>query len=134
MSNTITEFDKSASHIYTFLSVVHPVKGTEHRFKAILDTGAPVTEFVDTVLLQAGIIHETDPQVSVRSDLQSKRYRKLVFPEINIFGRVLHNFEAHVARWKSDWGIGALIGLDFFRRFKVAINYKAGQIITEPYE
>jgi hypothetical protein len=33
----------------------------------------------------------------------------------------------------EDWGVDALVGLDFFKQFRVTIDYKAGQIITEPF-
>lgn len=45
---------------------------------------------------------------------------------IRLIGALKTSFEKH-------WGVDALIGLDFFRKFRVTIDYQAGQIITEPY-
>jgi hypothetical protein len=37
-----------------------------------------------------------------------------------------------VSRFDPAWGIGALIGLDFFRRFKVTIDYGKAVLVCEP--
>ena len=39
----------------------------------------------------------------------------------------------HYTSFEKDWGVDALIGLDFFRHFRVTVDYKAGQIITEQF-
>lgn len=134
MPKTITEFDIKENHIYTFLDVKHPEKETFHRFKAIIDTGAPFTEFVDSALVQAGIIEVSEKEILIKTDLQSQKYGKIIFPEIKICGHVIKDFQTYVSRWSSQWGIGALIGLDFFRKFRVTIDYKKGYLITETYE
>ncbi len=40
--------------------------------------------------------------------------------------------KVYVSHFEKSWGIKALIGLDFFRYFRVTIDYKAGHLITEP--
>ncbi|MFT4924383.1 MAG: hypothetical protein ACI8WB_000461 [Phenylobacterium sp.] len=35
--------------------------------------------------------------------------------------------------FESSWGIDALIGLDFFRRYQLTINYPKGLLISQPY-
>lgn len=45
----------------------------------------------------------------------------------------IEGLEVVVSRFDEIWGIDALIGLDFFRRFRVTVDYRAGHIITEPY-
>ena len=43
------------------------------------------------------------------------------------------SFEFFVSHFEQSWGIDALIGLDFFRRFLVTIDYKNGFLVTSPY-
>lgn len=134
MQQTITRFDTTRHHIYTTLVVTHPRTKTQHNFLAIIDTGAPVTEFVDSVLMQAGIIESTDDTVAIKRDLESQKYRQVSFPLVEICGFKIENFEVYVARLDPSWGIDALIGLDFFRKHKVTIDYSRGVIITSPFE
>lgn len=80
MHRTITPFDTSARHIHTTVFVIHPQTGTRHSFDAILDTGAPWTEFSDVILSRTGFIDSTNNQVKIRQELQSQKYGKLVLP------------------------------------------------------
>ena len=47
--------------------------------------------------------------------------------------RAILDTGAYVSHYEKHWGVDALIGLDFFRQFRVTIDYKVGQIITEPF-
>lgn len=44
----------------------------------------------------------------------------------------IKDFEVMVSRFDQSWGVAGLIGLDFFKRFRVTIDYKAGHLVTEP--
>lgn len=132
MPSTITLFDTAKHHIYSTFFVTHPVKGTKHTFRGIIDTGAPRTEFSDVVLTRCGIIDATNREIQIKSGLQTQKYGKMLLPQIEICGQTIPRFEVMVSRLDESWGMDALIGLDFFRRFQVTINYKLGKIITEP--
>ena len=54
-----------------------------------------------------------------------------MLPSITICGQTIENLEVMVSRFDPAWGIAALIGLDFFRRFKVTIDYGSGQLVCE---
>lgn len=126
-----TPFDTSRHHIFTTFIVTHPTTGTKHSFEGIIDTGAPHTEFTDTVLARIGIIKAPNPDIQVREGLQSQKYGRITFPQLEICGQVLKNFQAFVTKLDESFGVDALIGLDFFRKFEVKINYKLGTIVTE---
>ena len=133
MPNMIIPFDTARHHIYIKFFVTHPLSGSRHSFNGILDTGAPRTEFADVVLSQIGFIANADHEVGIGPGLQTQKYGKTVLPSIEICGHIIQNFEVLVSRFEKSWGIAALIGLDFFRRFRVAIDYEAGLITTEPF-
>lgn len=61
--------------------------------------------------------------MSIQPGLQTQRYGKLILPELRVCGQTLTDFEIRVSRFEQSWGIDALVGLDFFRRFPVTINY-----------
>lgn len=128
MPRTITPFDTKQHHIYTQLIVTHPEKGTKHHFLGIIDTGAPVTEFVDSVLIQAGFMNTSEEKIKIKEGMQSQKYGRITFPEIEICGQIIKNFDAYICRLEPSWGIDVLVGLDFFRRFDVTISYTRGQI------
>ena len=46
----------------------------------------------------------------------------------------MDGFEVFVSHFEQSWGIDALIGLDFFRRFLVTIDYVNGVLVTSPYK
>lgn len=51
---------------------------------------------------------------------------------VTVCGYTINHYEVFAFRFDESWGIDALIGLDFFRRFRVTIDYKLGHLITEP--
>jgi hypothetical protein len=55
-------------------------------------------------------------------------------PLVGPFGHQIVNFNACVSYFEPSWGIDALIGLDFFRYFRVTIDFEQGVIITSPYK
>lgn len=128
-----TPFDTKRHHIYTPFVVTHPVTGTKHSFEGIVDTGAPRTEFTDIVLARIGVIKEPKADVRIKEGLQSQKYGKVIFPRFEICGQVLENFQVFVTKLDGAFGVDALIGLDFFKKFRVTIDYQKGQLITEAY-
>ncbi|MFA4874309.1 MAG: retroviral-like aspartic protease family protein [bacterium] len=128
-----TPFDTSEHHIYVACHLVD-WHGLTHAFRAIVDTGAPVTEFSDEFLAAIGLVKIDDTkEIKVTAFEQTKRYAKLVLPKIEYLGQVMVNTSVKVSRFAEGWGVDALIGLDFFRMFRVTVDYMAGQIVTESY-
>lgn len=127
----ITTFDTKQRYI--FISVFVTGKdGTVRDFLALLDTGAPATEFSDEALQFAGFLEETKKNISLKPGLQTQKYGKIILPKLEICGHPIDNLEVYVSHFEKSWGIKALIGLDFFRRFKVTVDYSVGQIVTLP--
>lgn len=131
MAATETLFDTSRHHIHLELRLFTNEK--ELSVDAILDTGAPITEFSDQFLKYAGIIDSTETNIEIKPGLQTQKYNRASIPSIIICGHVINNFETGVSRFEDSWGIDALVGLDFFRMFKVEIDYSAGKIVTSPF-
>lgn len=127
----ITAFDPHEHHI-RLVGSMKTSNGVEYEFRAILDTGAPWTEFSDQFLLAAGMISEKDPKVSTMEDLQTQKYGKLILPQMQTCGHKIQDMPVYLSHFNKHWGVDALIGLDFFRRFRVTIDYGAGHIVTEP--
>lgn len=127
MSN-ITTFNTAAPYIYLPVKV-HSGNVT-YEFDAIFDTGAPLTEFSDKALFYAGCIDHIEEQ-TLKSGLQTKKYTKVHLPQICICGHTIENLRVFVSHFEESWGIDALIGLDFLRRYKVEINYKSGCLISD---
>ena len=107
--------------------------GLGYEYRAILDTGAAYTEFSDQFLDAVGIFPERDPAVVIKTGLQTQKYGKITLPRIEICGRAIEKMMVYISHFEKHWGVDALIGLDFFRRFRVTVDYKAGHITTEPY-
>jgi len=128
----ITPFDPKAHHI-RFVGSMTSSDGVEYEFRAILDTGAPWTEFSDQFLHAIGMITEIDQAVSTKSGLQTQKYDRLIVPHVIVCGHDMHELSVSVSHFENHWGIDALVGLDFFKMFRTTIDYKAGQIITEAY-
>ncbi len=128
----VTTFDPPARYI-SFPIYVTAKNGRRHKFDALLDTGAPATEFSDEALQFAGLLDEKKENVTLKPGLQTQKYGKLQLHEIEICGHTIENLEVYVSHFDKIWGIKALVGLDFFRRFKVTVDYKAGHLVTEPY-
>lgn len=128
---TVTPFDTSKHHIHVdFLAI--DSTGTPHNCSGVVDTGAPWTEFSDAFLTHVGFLPDADIDVAIKPGLQTQKYAQIVLPSITLCGHTIKNFEVMVARFDPAWGIAALIGLDFFRRFKVTIDYSTGTLISEP--
>jgi hypothetical protein len=131
MRSTIV-FDTSAYHIYIPVFLMLP-DGRCHELDAVLDTGAPFTEFSDKFLQYVGLINATQRDVALKPGLASQRYGKISIPLLDICGHRLDNMQVYVSRFDVHWGVDALIGLDFFGKFKVTVDYRVGHLITEPH-
>ncbi|MDD5674755.1 MAG: retroviral-like aspartic protease family protein [Chitinivibrionales bacterium] len=125
----ITTFNTNAPYIYLSIAVAAD-NNTFHEFDAIFDTGAPTTEFSDAALYYAGFLGSTKP-VILKSGLQTQKYGKIILPQIQICGHSMENLEVFVSHFEKSWGIDALIGLDFLRRFKVEIDFSKGAITSD---
>ena len=126
---TITTFDTSQRYIFLSVFIV-ATDEKPHEIDALLDTGAPRTEFSDETLQFIGLLKETK-NVSLKHSLQTQKYGRVIIPRIEICSHLINNLEVYVSHFDKSWGIKALIGLDFFRRFRTTVDYKAGQILTE---
>lgn len=128
----ITVFDPRAHHI-RLVGAMNTRSGSEYEFRAILDTGAPNTEFSDQFLSVVGLIKDDESKPSIKHGLQTQKYGRLVLPQVKICGHPIQEMQVYVSHYEKHWGVDALIGLDFFRQFRVTIDYKAGHMITEPF-
>lgn len=128
----ITVFEPREHHI-RLVGALKTSDGIPYEFRAILDTGAPWTEFSDQFLTAAGMIRKQTSSVSIAPGQQTQKYDKLALPRMTICGQTIEDMPVYVSHFEKHWGVDALIGLDFFRRFRVTIDYQAGQIITEAY-
>ena len=133
MQEHITSFDISKHHIHIELTITGP-NGMLHSVAGILDTGAPRTEFSDQFLVHTGFLDSTYNEVAIKSGLQTQKYGAITLPSVTICGHHMNHFEIFISHFEQSWGIDALIGLDFFRRFLVTIDYTNGVLITSPYE
>ncbi|MCP4416838.1 MAG: hypothetical protein GY805_09460, partial [Chloroflexi bacterium] len=97
--------------------VVTDTNGMLHSIAAILDTGAPATEFSDQFLTYAGFLDATNENINVKPGLQTQKYGMIDLPSVIICGHRIDHFEVFISHFEPSWGIDALIGLDFFRRF-----------------
>lgn len=132
MPSAVTTVDTGRHHIHFAAFVTNP-EGARIKLRAVLDTGAPFSEFSDVFLQYAGFSWRTDQGVRIKPGLQTQKYAKLALPHVEICTRVIHDMTVYVSRFDEHWGVDALVGLDFFRRFRVTVDYRAGQIITEAY-
>jgi hypothetical protein len=98
----------------------------------LLDTGAPATEFSDQALQLIGLLDDTKKDVSLKPGLQTQKYGKITLPILKVCSHRIDALEVYVSHFEKSWGVDALIGLDFFRRFEVNINFAHGQITTNP--
>lgn len=128
----ITVFDTNAHHIH-FVAYITNANGKRSKLRAVLDSGAPHSEFSDQFLQYAGFIDKPAQEVKIKSGLQTQKYSRLTIPTVEICGHHIPEMGVYVSHFEKHWGVDALIGLDFFRRFRVTVDYKAGQIITEEY-
>ena len=128
-----TSFDVNSHHIHLEF-VITGSNGVSYSVAGILDTGAPSTEFSDQFLLHTGFLDSTNQNISVKSGLQTQKYGVITLPSVTICGHQINDFEVFVSHFEQSWGIDALIGLDFFRRFLVTIDYVNGVLVTSPYK
>ena len=131
MQENITFYETNKHHIYIDMTVTNP-NGIIYSVAGILDTGAPRTEFSDQFLVHSGFIETQNETVSLKPGLQTQKYSKITLPSITICDHQIDCFEVFVSHFESSWGIDALIGLDFFRRFRVTIDYSNGILLTTP--
>ncbi len=97
-----------------------------------MDTGAPKTEFSDQFLMHAGFV-ESVAEATIKPGLQTQKYGMTTLPSVEICGQKIDGFDVFVSHFEKSWGIDALIGLDFFRRFLITIDYLNDFLIAEPY-
>ena len=131
MPNTTTVFDTKKHHIYIPFYLVD-AWGEKEELVGVLDTGAPKTEFSDFFLVRLGFSKIEGQNVQIKPGLQTQKYGKIILPSLEICGHTMQNYEVMVSRFDKSWGIAALIGLDFFRRFRVTVDYKEGHLVTAP--
>jgi hypothetical protein len=130
---TVTSFDTSRHHIYIDFTITDG-SGNPFELSGVIDTGAPWTEFNDAFLAHAGFLNPPDGEIPIKPELETQKYARLLLPSIAICGHTINDFEVMVSRFDPAWGIAALIGLDFFKRFKVTIDYSRGVLVCEPLE
>jgi hypothetical protein len=106
--------------------------GIVYSVAGILDTSAPYTEFADDFLVYSGFLETKSDPISLKPGLQTQKYGKIILPAAIICQHQIDNFEVGVSHFESAWGIEALVGLDFFRRFRVTIDYSNGTLLTTP--
>ncbi len=128
----VTTFDSQQRYILLQISVADKNEKLRDCI-ALLDTGAPASEFSDEVLQYLGFLERTKQDVSLKPGLQTQKYGKIVLPSLNVCAQAIKNLEVYVSHFDKSWGIDALIGLDFFKRFRVTIDYIKGHVITEPF-
>jgi hypothetical protein len=128
----ITKFDPEQRYIILPI-FVSDRDGEKHLIKVLLDTGAPITEFSDEALQFLCFLDKTLEDVKLKPGLQTQKYSKLKLPHTEICGHVIEDLEVYVSHFERSWGIKALVGLDFFRTFRVTIDYSKGHIVSEAY-
>lgn len=127
----ITRFDITKHHIHTKFEVTSKF-GKASSFSAILDSGAPFTELSDKSLQLAGY-EATAGEHVIKPDQETQKYSKIKLVKSIVLGQELDDWIVYISKFEKSWGVDALIGLDFFRQFKVTINYKEGVILSGRY-
>ena len=128
----VTRFDPHERYICLPM-IIEGVDGTNYDMNALLDTGAPATEFSDEALQYAGFLEGPSVDISLKPGPQTQKYGKIILPHLQVCSHPIAGLEVYVSHFEKSWGIDALIGLDFFRRFRVTIDYQQGQLLTEPF-
>lgn len=128
---TVTSFDTSKHHIYIDFTITDE-SGNPFELSGVVDTGAPWTEFNDAFLAHAGFFAPPDDEIPIKPELETQKYTKILLPSIMICGHTIDDFKVMVSRFDPAWGVAALIGLDFFRRFRVTVDYGQGVLVCEP--
>ncbi len=124
-----TSFDINRHHIHLEFTI-NGSNGVSYSVAGILDTGAPSTEFSDQFLLHTGFLDSADQNVSIKAGLQTQKYGGITLPSVTLCGHQINDFEVFISHFEQSWGIDALIGLDFFRRFLVTVDYVNGVLGT----
>lgn len=130
--STLTIFNPTQRYIFLSVFVTMP-SGRLRELDALLDTGAPCSEFSDRALQFAGFLDAPQEGIVIKEGQQTQKYGRVVLPQIEICSHRLENLRVYVSRFDESWGIDALIGLDFFRQIRVTIDYQRGHLVTEPY-
>ncbi len=125
-----TNFDPQKRYIFLPIFVADK-NGKMRDFQAILDTGAPATEFSDEALQFLGLLDDARQDIELKQGLQTQKYGTVILPHVEICSHSIENLKVYVSHFERSWGIKALVGLDFFRRFRVTIDYRTAQIISE---
>ena len=131
MPSTLTKFNPTRQHIHVQM-LLKSQSGKEVLFNAILDTGAPYTELSARSLAKFGF-KEAKTTLPTKAMQETQKYSKIRLAKVTTLGHRLENWVVYISRFHESWGIDALIGLDFFKRFKVTIDYSKGEILTEPF-
>ncbi len=130
---TITVFDTSQHHV-NLRGHLHFINGLSLGFKGVLDTGASKTELSVNFLIASNILtSEKIKKMNLEHDQESQKIGKIKLSQLDICGQSLSDFEVFVSHFSPHWGIDALIGLDFFKKFRVTVDYSVGHIVTEPF-
>lgn len=126
-----TQFDTTKHHIHAELQIKNK-SGQVVFFSAVIDTGASVTELSDSSLKRVGYAIGS-PDVYIKHGQETQKYSKIRLSEASVLGQKLTDWVVYISRFDDSWGVDALIGLDFFKQFKVTVDYKKGIIFTELY-
>ncbi len=126
----VTNFDTEERYILLPVFILAK-DGKRYEFDALLDSGAPATEFSDASLQYLGFIETPRDNVKIKPGMQTQKYGKTILPEIEICSHSIKDLPVYISHFDKSWGIDALIGLDFFRQFKVTVDYKKACLITE---
>lgn len=129
---TVTTFDPHKRYILFPIFVTNR-NGQRYQFDALLDTGAPATEFSDEALHYAGLLDSPKVDIALQQNLQTQKYGRVTLPSIEICGHLIDELPVYVSHFEKSWGIKALVGLDFFRRFRTTIDFSRSEIISNPY-
>lgn len=129
---TITVFNRQKPHIHIpiFLTIK---TGEQFKLRGILDTGAPATELSDQFLHHSGIMESQKKEITLKPGLETQKYGKMTLPLVEICSHSIQNMTIFISHFDNSWGVDVLIGLDFFKRFKVTIDYSKGEIQTDPF-
>lgn len=69
----------------------------------------------------------------IKNHQQTRKHSKLRLTQATVLGQTLTDWVVSISKFDESWHVDALIGLDFFRKFKVTVNYKEGMLLAEPY-
>lgn len=128
---TVTAFDTEKRYIF-IPTYITTKTGNQEKLDAILDCGAPSIELSDRALQLAGFLDTPHEDIKLKPGQATQKYDKICLPKIEVCSHAMTDVSVYVSPFDTSWGIDALIGIDFFRRFEVKVNYKYGRIVTMP--